>query len=171
VTRQRSFLDPLLGPAAAGFALRNTVTGVVLTASIETVFGLRSWRRGLAGRTGIPPGHAVVLVPCGAVHTFGIEFGMDVVFVDAHGLVRKVCRHLPPRRVVLSLGAHAALLFTQGGVAYSGALPGDLLELLPLDAALSAGHLMTATRWPVVDVPGTKGGPRRAGLRVLPPLR
>jgi uncharacterized membrane protein (UPF0127 family) len=74
---------------------------------VATGFGSRL--RGLAWRerSQAPPG---LLIPrCASVHTFGMRFELDVYFLDGGGCVLRVCRRVPPRRVVWCRGACAVL--------------------------------------------------------------
>jgi uncharacterized membrane protein (UPF0127 family) len=68
-------------------------------------------------------GYALLLDPCSSVHTFGMRFPIDVAFADADGVVLRVIRDVPPRRVrrcpkaAVTLEAHAGELgrFLEGG--------------------------------------------------------
>jgi len=39
------------------------------------------------------------LKPCKSIHTFGMNYALDVAFLDSKGRVIKVCRNLPPCRL------------------------------------------------------------------------
>ena len=54
---------------------------------------------GLAFVRELPPGHALLIPRCRSVHTFGMRFAIDVVFLDERGRVIRVARAVPPRRV------------------------------------------------------------------------
>jgi uncharacterized membrane protein (UPF0127 family) len=61
-----------------------------------------SWRQrlvGLAWRRSVPPGTGLLLPHCRSVHTFGMRFALDLVWLDAAGQVVRVDRAVPPRRV------------------------------------------------------------------------
>ncbi len=45
------------------------------------------------------PGEALVIRKCRQVHTFGMRFPIDVVFIDRRGRVIRICPELPPRRL------------------------------------------------------------------------
>ena len=69
--------------------------GIVL-ATAEIAADRRARRRGLLGRNEIEG--AFVLRPCRQVHTIGMRFAIDVAFVDALGVVRRIVT-MPPQRV------------------------------------------------------------------------
>ena len=60
-----------------------------------------SWSRlvGLAGRGRPPAGQALLLPRCRSVHTFGMRFALDLVWLDAHARVIRVDEAVPPCRI------------------------------------------------------------------------
>jgi len=70
--------------------------------------------RGLLGRR--PPGgrSGILLMPCAAVHTFGMRYPIDVAFVSREFRVIRVCRALAPCRIALCLGAIAVVELRAG---------------------------------------------------------
>jgi uncharacterized protein len=76
------------------------------------VFVARSWRArllGLAGLTALPPDVALLLPACRSVHTFGMRFALDLVWVDARGAVVRVDRDVAPCSVRSCAGARAVI--------------------------------------------------------------
>ena len=71
--------------------------------------------RGWLGRRR-PPGRRVglLLAPCRAVHTLGMTFPIDLVFLSRLGRVVKVVRCLRPWRVALCLRAVAVVELRAG---------------------------------------------------------
>src|SRR3954468_16207890 len=68
----------------------------------RAVFVATTWRSrllGLAGLRGLPAGTGLLLPRCRSVHTFGMRFALDLVWLDAAGAVVRVDRGVPPRRV------------------------------------------------------------------------
>jgi uncharacterized membrane protein (UPF0127 family) len=66
------------------------------------LLGLALLRRERAG-----PG---LLIPrCASVHTFGMRFALDIVFLDAAGRPLRVARRVRGGRIVACRGAHAVL--------------------------------------------------------------
>ena len=71
--------------------------------------GVRSRLLGLAGLDRLPPGYGLYIPHCRSVHTVGMRFAIDVVFLDAAGAVLDVARAVPPRRLVGRRGARAVV--------------------------------------------------------------
>ncbi|CAB4881110.1 unannotated protein [freshwater metagenome] len=69
----------------AGFTVYESVT-------------LRSRALGLAGVDALSPHRGLHLRPCRAVHTFGMRFALDLVWLDSHGEPLRVDRDVPPAR-------------------------------------------------------------------------
>jgi uncharacterized protein len=66
---------------------------------VQIVVARSGWRRlvGLAFRG--PPGGALLIPRCRSVHTFGMRFALDLVWLDSRGRVVAVDEHVPPWRV------------------------------------------------------------------------
>lgn len=102
----------------------------------STLLGLRielaaTWwtrLRGFLGRQEPAPGEGMLLMPCDAIHTFGMSFPLDVLFLDERGKVLEAIRSLRPwkwtRRV---RGARYALELPAGTIELSGTRVGDEL--------------------------------------------
>jgi uncharacterized membrane protein (UPF0127 family) len=66
-------------------------------------------RRGLAGSGPPPSGVALQLVPCRSVHTAGMRFALDLVWLGADGVVVRVDRAVPPWRMRTCLRARSVV--------------------------------------------------------------
>jgi len=69
---------------------------------------------GLLGTPHLEDSDALWLVPCRAVHTVGMRFAIDVVFLDKHGKVLRVVPNLRPYRLAVCLRATSVLELTAG---------------------------------------------------------
>lgn len=70
------------------------------------------FRARLLGLAGLERGTAApgLLIPhCASVHTFGMRFDLDLVFLDAAGEPLQVRQAVPPRRLARCRGADAVL--------------------------------------------------------------
>lgn len=85
--------------------------------------------RGLLGRAPPLPGAALWIVPCRAVHTWGMAFPIDVAFLDERGLVLQVAPNCLPRRAYADRRAHSALEFRAGECARLHLRAGERLML------------------------------------------
>jgi hypothetical protein len=56
-----------------------------------------------------PPGHALLLPRCRSVHTFGMRFPLDLIWLDRDGRVLRVDAAVPPGRVRSCRNAAAVL--------------------------------------------------------------
>ena len=71
---------------------------------------------GLALLARAPPAACALVLPrCSSVHTAGMRFALDVVFLDAGGRVMRVVRGVPPWRVVSCRGAEAVVEVAASG--------------------------------------------------------
>jgi uncharacterized protein len=112
-------------------ALMNERTRERVATSVEIAATRRSRRRGLLGRDRLEDASALLLAPCAAVHTAGMRFAIDVVFVDRKGVAMKVVRDLRPWRISLAAGARAVIEMPAGSLRWGQVLPGDRLYLTP----------------------------------------
>ena len=71
--------------------------------------------KGLLGRDGLPEGEVYVFPQCGSVHTFGMRFAIDVVFLDRDGTVLSVHENVRPGRMVFGGWKAAATVEAQTG--------------------------------------------------------
>ena len=69
---------------------------------------------GLAFRRYPPHGWALLFPRCRSVHTFGMRFAIDVVFLDSRGRVVRVVCGLRPGRIVLCRRAESVLELRAG---------------------------------------------------------
>ena len=85
----------------------------------------RFWQRavGLMGRRNLPPGHALLITPCSAVHTFFMRFPLDLVFIDRNFRVARIIREVRPARLCSGGRQAYAVLEAQPGWLPENALP------------------------------------------------
>jgi uncharacterized protein len=124
------FLAPLLERASpGGLVLENTRTGARLATWLECAFDSAGRRRGLLGRDGLPAGAALILAPCGAIHTFFMRFPIDVLFANRDGRVLRALT-VRPWRIGVSARGFAAIELPAGVLAESGTAAGDRLAVV-----------------------------------------
>jgi uncharacterized membrane protein (UPF0127 family) len=69
----------------------------------------RSRRRGLAGLDALPTGHALLIAPCRSVHTLGMRFVLDLLWLGGDGSLVRVDRDVGARRVRTCLRARSVV--------------------------------------------------------------
>ena len=106
----------------------NRTRQIQLAHSIEVADDASTRRKGLLGRANLAAGEGLWIVPCEAIHTFGMKFSIDLVFLDRIKVVKKVRHSVVPGRLSLCLSAHSVLELASGSVRPTGTVPGDKLE-------------------------------------------
>jgi uncharacterized protein len=124
-----NFLQRLAKAAAAGSPLINTRTGTIVADVIEAAVEQRARRKGLLGRSALAERHALILAPCNAIHTFGMKFSIDVVFIGPDGRVVKIVERLARRRIAVSWDACATVELAAGSAHRAGISVGDRLAI------------------------------------------
>lgn len=92
----------------------------------------------MLGRSGLAASEALVIAPTQGIHTFGMRFPIDVVFVARDGTVVAIATDVPPRRVRFAWRAFAAVELRGGACAAVGLSPGDRLAAVPTDGPAGA---------------------------------
>lgn len=108
--------------------IRNTTRGVLLGDAVLTASDSRTRRTGLLKHSELRPGEGLYIVPCEAVHTFGMKFPIDVLFLSKKKKVLKIRKDMAKRRIAFCLWAHSVLELPAGMADQTGTLPGDQLE-------------------------------------------
>jgi len=89
--------------------LRRLPTATALGREAPVAATLRARLLGLAGLERDEAGPGLLIPRCRSVHTFGMRFPLDLVFLDRDGRPRSARRAVPPRRVVRDRRASAVL--------------------------------------------------------------
>ena len=84
--------------------------------------------RGLLGRPPLAAGQALLIDPCPSVHTLGMTYPLDLVFLDAHYRVLKLVMQLPPLRWAGCPGARATIELPPGALDSLALNQGDTLQ-------------------------------------------
>lgn len=97
--------------------------------SVELAGTAAQRSKGLLGRTSLAPGTGLWIVPCESVHTFGMKFALDLVYLDRLYRVVKIRTGVPPWRISASLRAHSVLELPSGSIQPASLVVGDQLQL------------------------------------------
>src|SRR3981081_2311062 len=77
-------------------------------------------RTGLLKHTGLKPGEGLWIAPTEAVHTVGMKFAIDVLFLDKKKRVLKIRRDMGKWKMAICLRAHSVLELRAGGAHDTG---------------------------------------------------
>jgi uncharacterized membrane protein (UPF0127 family) len=114
-------------------------------------------RKGLLGREMLSRGEGLWIVPCEAVHTFGMKFPIDLVYLDRDKRVKKIRNNMPPWRISVCLSAHSVLELSSGSIRRTGTKPGDRLEFTSA-FQLNDCRISPDASVPTLPKPGNKRG-------------
>ena len=118
--------------AAPGFmVVLNATRGTTLALRVATADDERSRMKGLLGRDSLAVEEGLWIVPCPMIHTFFMEFSIDVLFLDRGLVVRRVLENLKPWRLSPWVFSAHSVLELKGGVLRGGVSVGDHLEMRP----------------------------------------
>ena len=131
----------------------NLTRQAVLADCVEVADHGASRRKGLLGRNGLPAGGGLWIVPCESVHTFGMKFPIDLVYLGRNKKVKKVRSGVPPWRLSACLSAHSVLELASGTIHRTQTRPGDTLEFCSA-LPLSDGRISPDASVPAESKPG-----------------
>ena len=113
----------------------NDRTRSAVALEVDVALSRAARRRGLLGRESLGPTEGLLLSPCKAVHTVGMRFPIDVIFIDRDGRAVRIVPALAPWRIAMSARAKAVIELAAGQAAASDIRVGDLLYLAPAPPA------------------------------------
>lgn len=111
---------------------------------------------GLLARPPLTPRQALWITRCDSVHTVGMRYAIDVVFLSRSCQVLRVAHAVPPLRFRLCRGAAAVVELRAGAAHALGILAGQVLAVVPPDGV---------TRTSAASSPG--GGAASAATRFI----
>lgn len=112
----------------------NQTRGQVLADRADIANTSAKRRTGLLKHTGLEPGEGLWIAPCEGVHTFGMKFPIDVLFLNKKKKILKARPEMVKGRIAFSLRAHSVLELPAGTLARTGTAAGDQLEFEKYDA-------------------------------------
>lgn len=113
--------------------MRNVDRDSILAEAADVADTSQKRRTGLLKHESLEPGQGLWISPCESVHSFGMKFAIDVVYLDRKKKVRKLYRNMTPWRLSACLTAHSVLELPVGVIETTGTQRGDQLVFEPLD--------------------------------------
>jgi len=133
------FLSPLLVPTTRPLALVVAGRERTVATTVEGAFSAADRTRGLLGRPSLARDSALVIAPCSAIHTFAMQFPIDVIFTARDGRVLRIRHDLAASNVARAARAFAAIEMAAGEAARHELRVGDQLRLIPQTEERSQG--------------------------------
>lgn len=124
---RNSVLDGQAKPSPR-LRVANLTRKTILASSVEVADHGAARNRGLLGRNALGTGEGLWIVPCEAVHTFGMRFPIDLVYLDRRKIVKKVRSNVRPWRLSGCLTAHSVIELASGTIQATQTQRGDALE-------------------------------------------
>ncbi len=121
----------LIAPVMTLRVINSSRNGNVVAERVEWAGTSALRRKGLLGRASLDPQEGMYIVPCGWVHTFRMQFPIDLVFLAGDGRVLSVQHGLRPNRLSkLILRAEGVLELAAGQLKATGTVKGDYLQFV-----------------------------------------
>nr|WP_283104546.1 DUF192 domain-containing protein [Shewanella olleyana] len=84
--------------------------------------------RGLLGSKPLTMQQGLLIIPCNSVHTFGMSYSIDVVYLNKKNQVVKIIEALKPTRISGCLTASKVLEIAAGSAEKNKIRKGDILS-------------------------------------------
>jgi len=114
--------------------VHNQSRGTLLADRAEIANTSKTRKTGLLKHDRLESGEGLWITPCEGVHTAGMKFPIDVVFVNKKRKVVKIRAAMPRWRLALCLWAHSVLELPSGTAAATATARGDQLEFETFEA-------------------------------------
>ncbi len=86
--------------------------------------------KGLLGRPELTHDEALWIIPCNSVHTIGMNYPLDIIYIDRNNLVKKTVQNLVPLRMSLCPGGHSTIELRAGSIELSDIKVGSRIKWL-----------------------------------------
>lgn len=112
-----------------GWQVLNTTRQTLVAVEVSVADNFATRFVGLMGRSGLSPGHGLLLVPCFEIHSFFMRFEFDALYLNRDGQVVDRIERMKPWRIgKIVRGSRGVLELPGGAIAESGTQIGDQLE-------------------------------------------
>jgi uncharacterized protein len=106
----------------------NLTRSTVLATCMDVADSAAKRNKGLLGRKSLSAGEGLWIFPCEAIHTFWMQFPIDLVYLDRKKRIRKLVCNVPPWRLSACFWAHSVIELPAGTIRNTQTEPGDRLE-------------------------------------------
>lgn len=118
--------------------ISNLARQAVLASRVEVADHGAKRRKGLLGRDHLSADEGLWILPCEAVHTVGMRFPIDLIYLDRKHRVRKTRSGVPPFRLSACLSAYSVIELASGTISRTQTRPGDRLEFSAVEPSIDS---------------------------------
>jgi uncharacterized protein len=122
----------------------NLTRNTILASHMEVADTGEKRNKGLLGRKSLAPGDGLWIIPCESVHTFFMQFPIDLVYLDRNKQIKKLRSVVPAWRLSACLSAHSIMELPAGTIKDSQTQLGDTLEFSVIES-FSGGNVNPGT--------------------------
>ena len=125
------------------YSVLNRTRATLLARRAEAACSPAARMKGLMGRPleKFPSGSGLWIFPSNGIHTFGMRFPIDAVYLDSRRRVVRIYKRLVPKRIAaLSVRTRSVLELPAGTLEAARTQVGDELEFRPLTTEETAGN-------------------------------
>ncbi len=108
--------------------IRNVTKDTLLATAADIADTSKKRKTGLLKHTSLPRGEGLFITPSEGIHTIGMKFAIDVLFLSRDRKVLKIRPDMGRWKMSLCLRAHSVLELPAGTAAETHTTPGDQLE-------------------------------------------
>jgi uncharacterized membrane protein (UPF0127 family) len=102
----------------------------ILADYLECAVTVISRMRGLLGKASMPRGSGLLIKPCKGIHTFGMKFDIDVLFLDRDNKVVAIRKKISRNRMTrIYFSAYSVLELPTGTIDMTFTHIGDLIKI------------------------------------------
>ncbi|MHC1717118.1 MAG: DUF192 domain-containing protein [Acidaminococcaceae bacterium] len=86
--------------------------------------------KGLLGTDHLKEGSALIIRPCNGIHTLGMKYSIDVIFIDKSDKVIKIVSDMPSRKISTCNNASYVIETPSGVIRMTNTTIGDIISIL-----------------------------------------
>lgn len=103
----------------------------ILADDVELAVRVTERMKGLLGRKQFFKGKSLWIKPCKSIHTIGMKFPIDVIFLDKNNIIINIKNHFLPNRISsLFLNASSVLELPSGTLVATDTRIGDQIKFV-----------------------------------------
>ncbi len=96
-------------------AVLNPYTGAILATEVKTANTFFTRLKGLMFTNELPVGTALHITPCGSIHTFFMQYSIDVIYLDTQRRIVGLQSNLAPGKLGAVITSAASVLELPAG--------------------------------------------------------